>query len=91
MTANHEFLWSVHPFSLIEVETSKGLHVMGYCRGMNRATGALSVSTPHSRDEVVEGIGARTLKLFEKYQVDRLGRRFLIEREKRTWHGAVCT
>lgn len=91
MTPDHEFLWSVHPFSLIEVETSKGLHVMGYCRGMNRAVGALSISAPHSRDEIVEGIGARTLGLFAKHQVDRLGRRTEIVREKRTWRGAVCT
>lgn len=91
MTPEHEFLWSVHPFSLIEVETSKGLHVMGYCRGMNRAVGALSISAPHSRDEIVEGIGARTLSLFAKYQVDRLGRRTEIVSEKRTWRGVVCT
>ena len=31
------------------------------------------------------------LKAFKKMHVDRLGRRFPIERETRTWHGVVCT
>lgn len=88
---DHEFLWSVYPFSLIEVETAKGLHVIGYSRGLHRTTGALSISTPHSRDEIEAGIGARTLGLFQKYQVDRLGRYAKVVREKRTWRGAVCT
>ena len=36
-------------------------------------------------------IGTKTLSTFEKYAVDRLGRRFLIERETRTWRGVACT
>jgi CRISPR-associated endonuclease Csn1 len=91
MSKDFEFLWSVYPFSLIEVETNKGLNVMGYGRGLHRTTGALSISPPQSRDEIVAGIGARTLKVFRKYSVDRLGNRAEIIREKRTWRGAVCT
>lgn len=88
---DHEFIFSINPFSLIEVMTSKGIHIYGYARSMDRASGNLEISPHHTRDEVVRGIGARTLKMFEKHQVDRLGRRFPIEREKRTWRGAVCT
>ena len=88
---DHAFLWSIYPFSLLEVETAKGLSVFGYFRGMNRATGAISISKHQSRDEIEEGIGARTLRIFSKYQVDRLGEYSAVATEKRTWHGVACT
>lgn len=91
MTPDHEFLWSIHPFSFIEVEKSDGTTIDGYFRGMNRSTGAMNISPHHSREIVVEGIGARTLKSFSKWAIDRLGNRFEVPQEKRTWRGAVCT
>ena len=91
MTTDYEFMWSIHPFSFIEVEKADGTLIDGYFRGMNRSTGAIIISPHQSRDVVVEGIGARTLRGFRKVSVDRLGGRFPIPREKRTWHGAVCT
>ncbi|MGH7487706.1 MAG: type II CRISPR RNA-guided endonuclease Cas9, partial [bacterium] len=91
MTADYEFMWSVHPFSFIEVEKADGTLIDGYFRGMNRSTGAIIVSPHQSREIVIEGIGARTLRGFHKSAVDRLGRRFPIPRETRTWHGVVCT
>lgn len=91
MTADYEFMWSVHPFSFIEVEKADGIHIEGYFRGMDRSTGAVLISPHQSRDIVVKGIGARTLRGFRKAAVDRLGRRFPIPRETRTWHGVVCT
>ena len=65
--------------------------VLGYNRGLHRTTGALSISPSQTRDASVAGIGARTLRLFRKYAVDRLGNRTEIRSEKRTWRGAVCT
>lgn len=91
MTAEYEFMWSVRPFSFIEVERGDGTLIDGYFRGMNRSTGAIIISPHQSRDVVVEGIGARTLRGFRKSAIDRLGRRFPISRETRTWHGVVCT
>jgi CRISPR-associated endonuclease Csn1 len=91
MTADFEFVWSIYPFSFIEVEKSDGKKIDGYYRGMNRLTGALNISPHYSRDIVVQGIGARTLHSFRKCAVDRLGRRFEISRETRTWHGVACT
>lgn len=91
MTEEYEFMWSIHPFSFLEVEKADGTLIDGYFRGMNRSTGAIIISPHQSRDVVVEGIGARTLRGFRKVSVDRLGGRFPIPREKRTWHGAVCT
>jgi CRISPR-associated endonuclease Csn1 len=91
MTNGYEFVWSLHPLSFVELEKSDGTFIDGYFRGMHRATGNLSLSVHHSKNELVEGIGPRRLSLLRKISVDRLGRRFPIQRETRTWHGAVCT
>lgn len=91
MDGSFEFLWSIHSRSFAEVEKSDGTFIDGYFMGLHRTTGAISLSAHYSRNECVEGIGARTLKSFRKYAIDRLGRRTEIVSEKRTWHGAVCT
>jgi CRISPR-associated endonuclease Csn1 len=91
MTSDYEFMWSMRPFSFVEIERADGTFIDGYFRGMNRSTGAIIVSPHQSRDILVEGIGARTLRALRKSAVDRLGRRFPIPRETRTWHGVACT
>ncbi len=91
MADGYEFIWSLHPLSFIELEKPDGTFIDGYFRGMDRSTGNVSVSAHHSKTEIVKGIGPRRLNSLRKISVDRLGRRFPIERETRTWHGAVCT
>lgn len=91
ITTEHEFLWSLNPLSFIEVTKSDGEVIEGYFRSMDRSTGALTISPQHTNQEIRKGIGGRTLKSLRKFHVDRLGRRHEITREKRTWHGAVCT
>lgn len=91
VNATYEFLWSIYPLSFLEIEKPDGTIIDGYYRGMNRSTGAVAVSPHHTKSILVQGIGVKTLKAVAKYQVDRLGRRFPIERETRTWHGEVCT
>ncbi len=91
MTSEYEFLWSVNPFSWIEVEKSDGTFLDGYFRGMDRSTGAILISPHCTKAIVVKGIGARNLLSFRKFAMDRLGNRFEIVRETRTWHGVACT
>lgn len=86
-----EFLWSLNPMNYLEIETSKGDQFAGYFRGFHRGTGALEISGHTNNDEKTAGIGARTLKTFNKYLVDRLGRLRVVEKEQRTWRGKVCT
>lgn len=86
-----EFLWSLHPLSLVVLTKPDGEMIEGYLRSTSRNTGAFSVSPQHTMVLVRDGIGSRTLKDLRKFTVDRLGRRFEIPRETRTWHGAVCT
>lgn len=91
MTKEYEFIFSISPLSFLEIEKSDGTIIDGYFRGMDRGSGNLEMSPHHSKDQRVRGIGARNLKSLSKLNVDRLGRKFPIEREARTWHGAVCT
>ena len=91
ITADHQFVWSIYPLSFVEVEKPDGTFIDGYFRGMDRSTGAITLSAHYSKDELSRSIGARTLKAFQKFQVDRMGRKNRVEREKRTWHGVVCT
>lgn len=87
------FIFSIHGDALVEVTKRDGKRFEGYFRSMNRSTGALTISPHNRRDQVFEGggIGARTLRSFRKFSVDRLGRKDEIERETRTWHGVACT
>lgn len=90
MTSDHEFVFSIHSLSLLEVTKSDGEVIQGYFRGMDRSTGAITLSEHQSKDKIVRGVGARTLTAFSKISVDRLGERFPIIREVRTWHGEAC-
>lgn len=90
MNDGHEFLWSVHPLSWIEVVKPNGEVIEGYFQGLDRSTGAIAISAHHSKGAVSRGIGAKTLASFRKFAVDRLGNRSEIERETRTWHGKAC-
>lgn len=91
MGEGHEFLFSLRPFSYIELVKSDGGTIEGYYRGTHRGTGAINLSEHMDNQKEMKGIGARTLRSLRKFNVDRLGRRFEILRETRTWHGVVCT
>lgn len=91
MRNGYEFLWSLYSLSWIEVAKPTGEIVSGYFRGMDRSTGAITLSLHHSKAELIRSIGAKTLISFRKFAVDRLGTLSEIERETRTWHGKVCT
>jgi CRISPR-associated endonuclease Csn1 len=91
LTSDYDFAFSLYQFSFVELEKSDGTFIDGYFRGMHRGTGNINVGAHHSKDAVIEGIGPRRLKFFKKFTVDRLGRRFEIQREIRTWRGVACT
>ena len=87
---NYEFMWSLTPMTYLEIETGKGELMQGYFRGMDRATGAVIISDHKNSGAITKGIGARTLKTFNKYTLDRLGQKYIVESELRTWRGKVC-
>jgi len=86
-----EFLWSINQLSLLEITKPDGEVVRSYFRSLNRNTGALTVSDISNSTATRKGIGTRTLLVFKKLHLDRLGRIFEVERELRTWRGKVCT
>ncbi len=93
INSSFDFLFSLYPDSFVEVVKRNGEYIDGYFRGVNRSTGAITLS-PHNRrgkESLVTGIGTRMLGSLKKFQIDRLGRKFEIKREKRTWHGVACT
>jgi CRISPR-associated endonuclease Csn1 len=87
----YEFLYSIYQFSMLEIITSKGEAICGYFRGLDRSTGAIKISSHHSSEDTRAGIGMRTLERLDKQIVDRLGRRYRLSREVRTWRGVACT
>ena len=88
--ASYEFLWSLYQKSWASVTKASGEVVEGYFRGLDRATGNIALSAHINSDAIVKGIGPKTLRLFQKFAVDRLGRLHEIERETRTWRGVAC-
>lgn len=89
--ASYEFCWSLYPQTLLEIVKPDGEVILGYLRSVDRNTGAFTISPHYSKAEIRKGIGTRTLRDIRKYHVDRLGRRFEVGLESRTWRGAVCT
>jgi len=86
-----EFLFGLNQLSFIEIEKADGTSMDGYFRGMDREGGKIAISPHLSLQELIRSIGARTLKAFRKFHVDRLGRRYEIDHEVRTWRGVACT
>lgn len=88
-----EFIWSLNAMSYVEITKSNGEFIEGYFRGLHRGTGAANVSTHWTleKDGASDGIGIKTLTDFKKFTIDRLGRKFEVSREVRTWRGKACT
>lgn len=89
--SNFEFAWSLNPMSYLELVKSNGELIEGYYRSMDRTTGAINLSPMATNSETIRSIGVKTLSSFRKFSVDRVGRKFEILREVRTWRGEACT
>lgn len=89
--SSYEFIFALSQLSFIEIEKADGICMDGYFRGMDREGGKIAISPHLSLQELIRAIGAKTLRTFKKFHIDRLGRRHEIAREVRTWRGVVCT
>jgi CRISPR-associated endonuclease Csn1 len=89
--SSFQFTFSIYGHSYIEITKPDGEVVQGYFKGLHRSTGAISLADHDNLLSLRSGLGARTLLALRKYQVDRLGRRFEVKSEVRTWHGVACT
>jgi len=89
--SNFEFVWSLNPMSYLELVKSNGEPIEGYYRSMDRTTGAINLSPMATNSETIRSIGVKTLSSFRKFAIDRVGRKFEISSEVRTWRGEACT
>ena len=86
-----EFLFALSIHDYVEVTKSDGEVIAGYFKGIDRATGNIAIASHENMQALRRGIGPKNLLSFGKFAVDRLGRKFEVSREVRTWRGKVCT
>jgi CRISPR-associated endonuclease Csn1 len=89
--STYEFLWSINQRTWLAATKTSGEIVEGYFRGLDRTTGAIALSAHENPDAVTRGLGVKTLSSFQKFTIDRLGRKSLVAGETRTWRGVACT
>lgn len=89
--ANFEFAFALSAMSYVEIVKPDGEALEGYFRGAHRGTGNVNISQHNSNEKIIEGLGPRRLNSFRKFTIDRLGRKFEVQREVRTWRGKACT
>lgn len=88
----YEFLWSLYPGSFVRAVDSSGEVHEGYYRSFDRQSGRITYSPPENWDSRAQRrFSVATANSFEKFHVDRLGNRYRIPRETRTWRGAPCS
>src|SRR5262249_49483327 len=73
-----KYLWSLYSNSFVEIAKSDGDVIEGYFRSLDRNTGAITISPHMNAAEIRKGIGVKTLSSFNKFTVDRLGRKFKV-------------
>lgn len=79
--SSYNFCFSLFSNDLVYIIDSKGKEYFAYYGGTHRGTGAINLLS-HEGATRFEGIGVKTSKVFEKYQVDVLGNYYKVKREK---------
>lgn len=88
MDDGYEFQFTLYPNDLVKVVTKKD-EFFGYYVGLDRATGAIAVKEhdldrKKGKEGIHRGVGVKTVPIFQKYQVDPLGKEIrLCKAEKR--------
>jgi CRISPR-associated endonuclease Csn1 len=92
--ANDKFKFSVYKFSLLKIEVKKdsSAPMLGYYRTLDSNDGRITLTPQYSRDEKLAArFSPTTISSIRKFTIDRLGRKFEVSREVRTWRGKACT
>ena len=89
LTDEHRFLFSVHRNSLLRVTYRDGRVIEGFFRGLEQRAVRFTLA-----EVLVPGSLMRAPVIsacaIEKFHLDRLGRRFPVRKETRTWRGKNC-
>ena len=81
MDGSYEFLFSLTKNCYVLTD-KRGTIREGYFASMNRATASIDLSLAEDQQKKIKSIGVLQLDRFEKYVVDRLGRRIRVTRER---------
>ena len=82
MTNEYNFKFSLYPNDLVKIKKKNEKEFFGYYTSTHRRTGAINLISVNGEIKI-EGIGVKTLEVFEKYNVDILGNISKIKKEKR--------
>ena len=89
--SNSNFVFSLFAGSYFRAEMRDGSVKEGYYRSFDRESMRLwFVRHEDTRRDSWMRLSLGQVTKLEKYQIDRLGSRYLIEREPREWRGEVC-
>lgn len=91
MDKSWRFLWSLNPFSYLQLIDEDGVFRSGYFRRLNSNDACLVLCEQHDATAESGKIGTRKLIELKKFAVDRFGRKSAVVGETRTWRGVVCT
>ncbi|MDH5723486.1 MAG: type II CRISPR RNA-guided endonuclease Cas9 [Alphaproteobacteria bacterium] len=85
--SDEDFLFSLYKNDLVHIKNKKE-EFIGYYNGTHRGTGAINIRTHDSdpsfgKNGVKEGIGVKSLLIFDKYNVDYFGNKHKVKKEKR--------
>jgi len=83
-----EFLFSLYPNDLVQVELKGKPVTLGYFSGCDRTTGAISLwahdrNAALGKDGLIRGIGVKVARSVQKLHVDLLGDTYLTSKETR--------
>jgi CRISPR-associated endonuclease Csn1 len=84
---DEDFIFSLYKNDLVRIKSKKE-EILAYYAGTHRGTGCINLRTHDSdpsfgKDGVKEGLGVKTLLIFEKYNVDYFGNKTLVGKEVR--------
>ena len=82
MTNEYNFKFSLYPNDLVKVKKKTEKEIFAYYNSTHRGTGAINMLSVNGENKI-QGLGVKSLEIFEKYQVDILGNISKVNKEKR--------
>lgn len=82
MTEDYNFRFSLYPNDLVKIKRKNEKEMYLYYNSTHRGTGAINTITVNG-ERKIDGIGVKSLEIFEKYQVDILGNINKVKKERR--------
>lgn len=80
-----DFIFSLYPNDLIRIVQSNANEAFMYYVKAGISTASITVEN-HDRSTAIPSLGVKTLKVLEKWNVDVIGKRTLVKKEKRQYY-----